>query len=119
MENQENKGEIIIYKAQEGPELQVKLENENIWLNQAQISQLFQTDRSSITKHIKNLIKSGEIEEKSNVQFLHIANSDKPVAYYNLDFVISIGYRTNSKRATQFRIWATRTIRDYILKGYL
>src|SRR3989338_7003286 len=119
MEIQENKGEIIIYKAESGPELQVKLEDETIWLNQAEIASLFDTDRSSIAKHIKNLIKSGELEEKSNVQNLHIANSDKPVKFYNLDFILSVGYRVNSKRATQFRIWATKHLRDYLLKGYL
>jgi len=113
------KNQIIIYKDKTGPELKVNVHDQNVWLTQEQISKLFETDRSSITKHIKNIIKSGELKEKSNVQFLHIANSDKPVKFYNLDFVISLGYRTNSKRATEFRIWATQKLRDLILKGYV
>ncbi len=113
------KGEIVIYKDQTGPELQVKFEHENVWLTQGQIAELFGSDRSSITKHIKNIINSAELSEKSNVQFLHIANADRPVKFYNLDFVLSVGYRVNSKRATQFRIWATQKLRDYLLKGYL
>lgn len=116
---QENKGEIVIYKAQDGPELRVDLHDDTIWLTQGEIGVLFDTDRSSITKHIKNLIKSGELDQKSNVQNLHIANSDKPVQFYSLDMILSIGYRVNSKRATQFRIWATQKLRDYLLKGYL
>ncbi len=119
LEKEENKGEIIIYKADSGPELAVKVEDENIWLTQADISSLYQTDRTSIGRHIRNIVKSGELEEKSNVQNLHIANADRPVKYYNLDFVLSVGYRVNSKRATQFRIWATQRLRDFLLKGYL
>lgn len=113
------KDEIIIYKDKTGPELQIKLQGDTVWLNQAQIAELFQTDRSSITKHIRNIINSAELSEKGNVQFLHIAHSDKPVKFYNLDFVLSVGYRVNSKRATQFRIWATKHLREYLLKGYL
>ena len=119
MENQENKGEIVIYKAETGPELRVDFHDDTVWLTQAEIAVLFDTDRSSITKHIRNLIKSGELDQKSNVQILHIANSDKPVQFYSLDFILSIGYKVNSKRATQFRIWATQRLRDYLLKGYL
>jgi death-on-curing family protein len=114
-----SKGEITIYKDKEGPELKVQIQDQSVWLTQAQISELFQTDRSSITKHINNIIKSGELNEKSNVQFLHIAKSDKPIKLYNLDFILSIGYRVNSKRATQFRIWATQKLRELILKGYV
>lgn len=113
------KGGIVIYKSPEGPEVKVTVEKENVWLNQGQISELFGTERSVITKHLRNIVKSAELSEKGNVQFLHIANSDKPVKFYNLDFIISIGYRANSKRATQFRTWATQHLRDYILKGYL
>src|SRR3989344_2842251 len=119
MDKQEHKGEIVIYKAETGPELRVSLYDETVWLTQAGISELFQTDRSSVAKHLRNIIKSGELAEKSNVQNLHIANSDKPVKFYNLDFILSVGYRVNSKRATQFRIWATKHLRDYLLKGYL
>src|SRR3989338_8637873 len=119
MENIENKGEIIIYKALQGPEIEVQVQEDNVWMTQVGIATLFETDRSSITKHLRNIVKSGELEEKSNVQNLHIANSDKPVKFYNLDFILSVGYRVNSKRATQFRIWATKHLRDYLLKGYL
>ncbi|MCX6797405.1 MAG: virulence protein RhuM/Fic/DOC family protein [Candidatus Doudnabacteria bacterium] len=116
--NTQKKLEIIIYKDEQGPELQVRFEGDTIWMTQAQISELFQTDRTSVGKHIKNVVNSAELSEKSNVQFLHIANSDKPVRFYNLDMIISVGYRVNSKRATQFRIWATNRLRDYLVKGY-
>lgn len=112
------KGEIIIYKSSHGPEIQVKLENDTVWLTQAQISLLFVTERSVITKHTRNIFRSGELHGKSNVQKLHIAGSDKPVKIYNLDTIISIGYRINSKRATQFRIWATKTLKKHIVYGY-
>ncbi len=119
MTEQINKGEIIIYKPQAGAELQVRIEGDTVWVTQAQLAALFQTDRTSVGKHIKNIINSSELSEKSNVQFLHIANSDKPVKFYDLDFIISVGYRVNSSRATQFRIWATKKLKDYLLKGYL
>lgn len=116
---EEKQQQIVIYKTNSGqPKIEVKLEDETVWLNQAQISQLFSTERSVITKHLGNIFKSGELQEKSNVQILHIAGSDKPVKCYCLDVVISVGYRVNSKRATQFRIWATQILRDHILKGY-
>jgi len=79
---------------------------------------LFDRDRSVITKHLRNIFKSGELKEKSNVQKMHIADSDKPVTYYNLDVIISLGYRVNSKRGKQFRIWATQVLKDHLLKGY-
>jgi len=107
------RGEIIIYTTSAGPRLEVRLEEDTIWLTQAQIASLFSSERSVITKHLKNIFKEGELQEKSNVQKVHIANSDKPVNLYNLDTVISVGYRVNSKRATQFRIWATKTIKDH------
>ncbi len=117
------KGEIVIYKDNQGPELQVKMDGETVWLNQAQISELFQTARTSITRHIGNIFDSGELVEanstlkQANVQKMHIG-LDKPTIYYNLDVIISVGYRVNSKRATQFRIWATNRLRDYLVKGY-
>lgn len=113
------KGEIVIYKTKDGQaKLEVSLREETVWLTQKQIADLFNTERSVITKHINNVFKTGELEEKSNVHFLHIANSDKPVKFYNLDTIISIGYRVNSQRATQFRIWATRILREHLLKGF-
>ena len=112
----ENK--IVIYKTKSNKAaLKVTLEKETIWLAQKQIAELFNTERSVITKHIKNIFESGELEEKSNVQKMHIAGSDKSVKFYNLNVVISVGYRVNSKKATQFRIWATEVLRNYIVKG--
>jgi prophage maintenance system killer protein len=119
MKNEEfKKGEIVIYKAKGGPIIDVRLQQETVWLTQKQLSELFDTERSVITKHLRNIFNSGELEEKSNVQKMHIANSDKPVAFYNLDLIISVGYRVNSKRGTQFRIWATNVLRKHLVDGY-
>jgi len=114
----QGKGEIIIYQSATGPNIKVKVEADTIWLTQVQISELFNTERSVIGKHIKNIFKTGELFDKSNVQKMHIANSDKPVNFYNLDCIISVGYRVNSKKATQFRIWATKTLKNHLIKGY-
>jgi len=117
-ENIDNK--IIIYQTKDNEiNLDVKLEKETVWLTQAQLSSLFSVERSVITKHLNNIFFSKELLEKSNVQKMHIANSDKPVKFYSLDAIISVGYRVNSKRATQFRIWATKTLKNYLLKGYI
>lgn len=82
------------------------------------MSELFQKDRTVITRHINNIFREGELERESNVHFLHIANSDKPVAIYNLDVIISVGYRVKSLRGTQFRIWANKVLKEYLIKGY-
>lgn len=111
--------EILLYKSSTGDvKVEVFLQDETIWLNQKKISDLFNVDRSVITKHLKNIFESEELEEKSNVQKMHISNSDKPVKYYNLDVIIAVGYRVNSKRATQFRIWASKILKEYIIKGF-
>jgi len=111
--------EIILYQSNELPErIEVRIEEETVWLNQEQLSSLFQRDQSVISRHIRNVFKEGELEEKSNMQKMHIPNSDKLVAFYNLDVIISVGYRVKSKQGTQFRIWATNVLRDYLLKGY-
>ncbi|WP_241244336.1 RhuM family protein [Flagellimonas marinaquae] len=111
---------FILYTTPEGEvKLNVLLENETIWLTQEQMSQLFDRERSVITKHIGNVFNEGELEEKSNVQILHISGSDKPVKFYNLDVIISVGYRVKSQRGTQFRIWATKTLKEYIIKGFV
>ncbi|MDD5452202.1 MAG: virulence protein RhuM/Fic/DOC family protein [Desulfovibrionales bacterium] len=116
---EESRSEIIIYRTKDGrTALDVNLSGETLWLNQGQMSILFDRDRSVITKHLSNIFKSVELDKKSNVQKMHIAGSDKPVVYYNLDVIISLGYRVNSKRGTQFRIWATQVLKDHILKGY-
>ncbi len=116
-----NKGEIIIYKTLKGPELKVRLEKETVWLTQAQIALLFGTQRPAITKHLNNIFKTGELDKKSVSSILeHTAADGKryKTQFYNLDIIISVGYRVNSKRATQFRIWATKRLKDYLIKGY-
>lgn len=115
----ENEGEIILYQPGSEVKLEVRLEEEMVWLTQAQITELFQRERTVIKKHINNIFKEKELEEQSNVHFLHIANSDKPVKVYRLDVIISVGYRVKSQRGTQFRIWANRVLREYLLKGYV
>ena len=122
MENQENKGEIVIYKTDSGPEIEIQVDQDTVWMTQANISNLFQTERSVITKHLNNVFKSAELSQNSVCAiFAHTAADGKTyqVEHYNLDAIISVGYRVNSKRATQFRIWATRHLRDYLLKGFL
>lgn len=115
----EENNNIVIYSgADKKVHLEVTLKDESIWLTQAQLAFLFETERSVVTKHLQNIFHSGELIEKSNVQKMHIASSDKPIKLYSLDAIISVGYRVNSKRATLFRIWATSVLRDHILKGY-
>jgi prophage maintenance system killer protein len=109
---------IVIYQTPDGVRLDVKLERETLWLTQKQMADLFETERSVITKHLSHIYTSWELDKESNVQKMHIAGSDKPVAFHSLDAVISVGYRVNSKRGTQFRIWATSVLRDHLLKGY-
>lgn len=112
-------GEVIVYEAPGGEvQVNVRLEGDTVWLNQEQMSELFGRERSVVTKHIRNVFKEGELDQKSNVHFLHIAGSDKPVGFYSLDVIISVGYRVKSKRGTQFRIWATRTLREHLVRGY-
>ena len=105
--NQIPTGKIVLYKNK----VDVRLDRETVWLTQNQMAQLFLTERSVITKHIRNIFTIRELEQKSNVQKVHIPNSDKPVQLYNLDVIISVGYRVNSKRGTQFRIWATNVLK--------
>jgi prophage maintenance system killer protein len=112
-------GDIIIYQGEDGQTaIDVRLENETVWLTQAQMIELFGRDQSVISRHIKNIFNEKELDEKSNMHFLHIANSDRPVAAYNLDVIISVGYRIKSKQGTQFRIWANKILKDYLVKGY-
>ena len=112
-------GEIILYNAPDGTvKLDVQLEHDTVWLNQQQMALLFDTERSVLSKHLTNIFHSGELDRTSNVQKMHIAGADRPVIFYDLDVVISAGYRVNSKRGTQFRIWATNVLREHLLKGY-
>lgn len=116
------KGEIEIYKAPEGPELQVKFQGETLWAPLQQIADFFGRDKSVVSRHIKNIFNSSELSPNSVVaKFATTANDGKiyQVEYYNLDMIISVGYRVSSKRATQFRIWATQRLKDYLLKGYV
>jgi len=110
---------FIIFKTQdESISVDVRLENETVWLTQDQMAILFERDRTVIVKHIANVFSEGELDEISNVQKMHIPNSDKPVKLYNLDVIISVGYRVKSQRCTQFRIWATQRLKEYIVKGF-
>lgn len=118
--NKKNIKEVVIYQSKSGAiELRGDFGKETIWATQAQIAEVFDIDRTVATKHINNLIKSGEVDVKSNVQKMHIANSDKPISFYSLDMILAVGYRTNSKRAIDFRKWATKTLRNYIVDGYV
>lgn len=111
--------QIIIYQIASGKTIiDVKLENETLWLTQTQMAILFERDQSVISRHIKNIFKEKELDEISNMQNMHIANSDKPVNTFSLDVIISVGYRVKSIRGTQFRIWANNILKEYLLKGY-
>jgi len=122
MENQETQNEIIIYEGKNGlPNLEVQISGETVWLTQNQLAELFQTSRPNITMHIKNIFDEGELAEISVCKdFLHTASDGKnyKTKSYNLDLIISLGYRVKSQIATQFRIWATQRLREYIIKGF-
>src|SRR3989344_4990003 len=110
---------LVIYQAKNGAiELRGDFKHENIWATQSQIADVFGIDRSVVTKHISKILKEGEIDEESNVQKMHIPNSDKPVAFYSLDVILSVGYRANSKRAIEFRKWANKVLKEHLIKGY-
>ena len=115
-------GEIILYQPDETVRLEVRLEDETVWLTQEQIANLFGTKRPAITKHLNNIYKSGELDIDSTCSILeHMGNDGKQrytTKYYNLDAILSIGYRVNSKNATLFRKWANKVLKDYLLKGY-
>ena len=112
------KGEIVMYQPDETIRLEVRVESETVWLTQQQISDLFLRDRTVINRHINNVFKEGECDKESNVHFLHIPNSDKPVMYYSLDVIISVGYRVKSLNGTKFRRWANGVLKQYLLRGY-
>ena len=110
---------MIIYTTEDGlSKIETIFDGDTVWLSKAQMAELLQRDRSVISKHIKNIFEEGELSREGNVQILHIANSDKPVEFYNLDVIISVGYRVKSKRGTQFRIWATGILKEYMRKGF-
>lgn len=110
--------EIVIFTSEDGKiSLDVQMDDETVWLSQNQMVELFERDQSVVSRHISNAFKE-ELDKKSNMHFLHIANSDKPVAFYSLDVVISVGYRVKSKRGVEFRRWANAVLKQYILRGY-
>ena len=111
------KNEIILFENQ-GVKLEVNMDEDTVWLTQDQMSSLFERDISVISRHIKNIIKEGEIDEESNLQKMQIPNSDKPIILYNLDVIISVGYRVKSKNGIIFRKWATKVLKDHLIKGY-
>ena len=111
---------IEIYRSQDGSvQLNVKLENETVWLSANQMAMLFDRDAKTIRKHINNVFADGELTKESNTHFLRVANSDKPVPFYNLDVIISVGYRVKSQQGVQFRRWATSVLKQYLIKGYV
>lgn len=120
MSNNIVKRNFLIYSDENGDvKVNVMLINNDLWLTQELIAELFGKARNTITGHIKNIFEEGELEEKSNVEKIDIAGSDKPVKIYNLNVIIAVGYRVNSKKATQFRIWATKVLKEYITKGFV
>ena len=119
-----NQGEIILYQPDEAVKLEVRLEDETVWLTQAQLVELFQSSKANISEHIKNIYEQGELEENSTVRDFRTVRQEgkrqvvRNISYYNLDAIISIGFRVNSKRGILFRQWANKVLKDYLLKGY-
>ena len=111
------KNEIVLFENQE-IRLEVNMKDETVWLTQNQMSELFGRDIGVISRHIRNIFKEDELDEKSSLQKMQIANSDKPVNFYNLDMIISVGYRVKSKNGIIFRKWANKVLKDYLIKGY-
>lgn len=113
------KKELVIFETEDNTiKLEVPVEKETVWLSQSQMTELFGVDRTVITRHVNNVFKEGELIKESNVQKMHIANSDRPVQFYNLDVIISVGYRVKSRRGVEFRRWANSVLKQYILQGY-
>ena len=111
--------EIVLFETEDKEiTLSVPIEQDTVWLNQAQMTELFSVDRTVITRHVNKVFKEKELDKKSNVQKMHIANADRPVQFYSLDVIISVGYRVKSQRGVEFRRWANSVLKDYILKGY-
>ncbi len=119
------RGEIVIYQeAQDLPGLQVRLEQDSVWLNLNQIAALFERDKSVVSRHLRNIYATAELDRAATVAFFATVQDEggrvveRQIEFFNLDAILSVGYRVNSKRGTQFRIWATRVLRDHLLKGY-
>ena len=117
--SQKEQNQIILYRPNDTISLEVRLENETVWLTQAQMAELFTKDQSVIARHIKNIFTEEELETEGNMQILHNTISKfKPTTLYSLDVVISVGYRVKSKRGTEFRRWANKVLKEYLLRGY-
>ena len=120
----DNKNEIILYQPNEEIKLEVRLDNETVWLTQAQMAELFGVQRQAITKHLKNIFDSGELDKGSTSSILELLQKEggrmvnRQVELYNLDVIISVGYRVNTKRGIQFRQWANKVLKEYLLRGY-
>lgn len=120
----EKQNSIIIYERKDGAHFEVTLKEETIWLSQQQIANLFVVRNPAVSKHIKNIYAEGELDKKSTVSKMETVQREggrfikRAIEYYNLDMVIAIGYRVNSRHATRFRMWATKVLRDHIIKGY-
>ena len=120
----ENQGEIILYQPDNEVKLEVRIEDETVWLTQAQIVELFQSSKANISEHIKNIYEQEELEENATVRDFRTVRQEgkrqvvRTLTYYNLDAIISIGFRVNSKRGIQFRQWANKVLKEYLLKGY-
>lgn len=116
---EEQNKDIIIYQSEDGKaHLHVRLENQTMWLSANQMADLFGRDETTLRKHINNVFSEGELDKENNTQFLRVDGVKQPVAFYSLDTIISVGYRVNSSRATQFRIWATNVLKEYVVKGF-
>ncbi|MEK7648644.1 MAG: RhuM family protein [Patescibacteria group bacterium] len=124
MNEKQATNQIVIYERKDGAHFEVRLVGETAWMNQVQIGNLFVVKKAAISKHIKNIYQEGELERKPTVSKMETVQREggrivkRDVEYYNLDMIIAIGYRVNSRHATRFRIWATKVLKDYIVKGY-
>lgn len=123
-EKEIKKGDIIIYKGKGAPKIDVHLEKDTVWLTQKQMSLLFNKGIPTINEHIKNIYKEGELKENPTIRKFRIVQREggreveRSVEFYNLDVIISVGYRVKSQRGVQFRIWATKTLKEHLVKGY-
>lgn len=120
-----DKGQFLLYQTPDGDsQIEVKLQNDTVWLSLDQMAELFQRNKSTISRHIKNVLEDGELQEEATIaNFATVQNEgtrkvERVIAYYNLDMIISIGYRVHSYRGVQFRIWATKVLKEYIVKGF-
>ena len=117
--SEQNHGEVIVFQSDDGvARVEVLMENNTVWLSKNQMAELFQRDRTNIGRHIQSIFHEGELDEKSNVQKMHVPFSDKSVAFYSLEVIIAVGYRVKSQRGTQFRQWATARLKEYMQKGF-